>query len=140
MTQVEPKANFFDIVKSMVSKNKEQGKNEQLTIGQLRYIENGSAKYIQKMIRGTFTRKWYKAYQKRKNFGVPFSGIEITMYPFLRQFARLNMDLHSDYKREEEKKADQSVSQKEKSEFQKLKGMSTTLAIVVYNIHHNTRS
>ena len=75
---------------------------QQLSLAQLRFVEHESARYIQKIIRGKFTRKWYKAYNKRKHFGVPFSGIEILQYPFLRQFAKLNMDLHSDYKRDKE--------------------------------------
>lgn len=77
---------------------------QQLSLAQLRYVEHGSARYIQKIVRGKFTRKWYKAYNKRKYFGVPFSGIEILQYPFLRQFAKLNMNLHIDYKRDEEQK------------------------------------
>jgi len=75
-------------------------------------------------VRGSFTRKWYKAYTKRKQFGVPFSGIEIMQYPFLRQFAKLNMDLHTDYNREEvnndlgQKAGDQNAD----SEYQRLIG------------------
>lgn len=106
----------------MMAHNKAAGKSEQLTLPQLRYIENGAARHIQKMARGLFTRKWYKAYMKRKRFGVPFSGVEIMQYPFLRQFARLNMDLHSDYNREEYKKLSEKQPDDVNTEFQRLKG------------------
>ena len=60
---------------------------------------------------------------KRKRFGVPFSGIEIIQYPFLRQFAKLNMDLHSDFNRDEEEK-DKEEKDKQENEYKKLLGKS----------------
>lgn len=128
---LDPQVNFFEVVKNLMSKNKSH--NEQLTLAQLRYIEHGSARHIQKMVRGRFTRKWYKAYQKRKKFGVPFSGIEIIQYPFLRQFAKLNMDLHSDYNRDEIDKAAKKVTAEETSEFQRLKGNKFLILILISN-------
>jgi hypothetical protein len=59
---------------------------------------------------------------KRKQFGVPFSGIEIIQYPFLKQFAKLNMDLHSEYKRDEEKASQSKLSEEVNSEFQRIQG------------------
>lgn len=63
---------------------------------------------------------------KRKQFGVPFSGIEILQFPFLRQFAKLNMDLHSEFKRDDEEdsktKEEQKSRQEASNEYQKLKG------------------
>lgn len=88
------------IVKKMVSDTNGQ----QVTMQQLRLIEEWAATQIQKIIRGGMTRKWYRAYKRSKKFGVPFSGIEINKDPFLRQFAKLNMDLHLDFIREGEEK------------------------------------
>lgn len=111
----------------MISQRTTPEMKQPLTLQQLRFIENGAAKHIQKIVRGKFTRKWYKAYMKRKQFGVPFSGIEILQYPFLRQFAKLNMDLHSEFKRDEKEesviKEDQKSKEEAANEYQKLKGI-----------------
>jgi hypothetical protein len=47
-----------------------------LSIKELRDLENLSATFIQKMVRSFFTRKWYLNYILRKRLGMPFSGIE----------------------------------------------------------------
>ena len=107
----------------MISQRSTSEMKQPLTLQQLRFIENGSATHIQKVVRGKFTRKWYKSYMKRKQFGVPFSGIEILQYPFLRQFARLNMDLHSEFKRDDKEERKVQKSKDDASnEYQKLKG------------------
>jgi len=109
----------FNTLKKLVDV---KGFSQPLTLQQLRFIENGAATQVQKIIRGKFTRKWYQAYMKRKRFGVPFSGIEIIQYPFLRQFAKLNMDLHSEFKRDDEKKGKLTQDKEVDSEYQKLLG------------------
>ena len=81
-----------------------QRNSKTLTMQQFRLIEEGAATQIQKLVRGGMTRKWYREYMKRKKFGVPFSGIEINKDPFLRQFAKLNSDLHLNFIRDEEDK------------------------------------
>jgi hypothetical protein len=47
-----------------------------LSLKGLRDLEDAAACYIQKVVRGYFTRKWYINYQLRKKLGVPFSGLE----------------------------------------------------------------
>lgn len=63
---------------------------------ELREIEEAAAAVIQKYTRGYFTRKWYLNYMVRKKLGVPFSGLEFSQNPFLRQFNKPNvLYLHS---------------------------------------------
>ncbi len=57
-----------------------------LSIKDLRNLENAAAAYIQKIVKGFFIRKWYLNWQVRKRLGVPFSGLEFQENGFLQHF------------------------------------------------------
>lgn len=65
-----------------------------LSIKDLRNLENAAAAYIQKIVKGYFIKKWYLNWQVRKRLGVPFSGLEFHENGFLRYFHEQNKQLH----------------------------------------------
>ena len=65
-----------------------------MNLRDLRELEHASARQLQSLARGFFTRKWYLNYVVRKKLGVPFSGLEFAQNPFLRQFNKPNVYLN----------------------------------------------
>lgn len=53
------------------------------SLKELRGLEEAAAIYIQKMVKGFFTKKWYLTCLVRQRLGVPFSGLEFIEHAFL---------------------------------------------------------
>lgn len=65
------------------------------SIQHLRELEHAAAIKIQCLVRTSLTRKWYLNFEVRKRLAIPFSGLDFTQNPFLRQFNRVNQKLHT---------------------------------------------